>query len=184
MTNIALDDTRFIFATNFAGDPSKDKYGDDRRKCNIVVPAAKVQELLNAGVRVRETRPREGDEYYTPEYFITAQVKYRKKNREMIKFPPKVYLVSAEETNGPVLLNEENIGCLDNIRVKNVNVILVPFQYDPDNGSSTLYIRTMYVEQDDSDDPYAARYRNNAYGYDDPSSSTTVTPSTFISEAF
>ena len=43
--------------------------------------------------------------------------------------------------------------------MKNVNVILNPYEYDPANGGVSLYVRTMYVEQDLDDDPYAERYR-------------------------
>ena len=32
---IAIDNTRFIFATNFSGDPTKDRFGDARRKANM-----------------------------------------------------------------------------------------------------------------------------------------------------
>ena len=39
MNRIALDNTRFIFMTNFSGDPARDKWGDDRRKANIIIPS-------------------------------------------------------------------------------------------------------------------------------------------------
>lgn len=161
---IALDDTRFIYATNFSGDPSRDRFGDDRRKCNIIIPTeAQAKEMTKAGYKVLATRPREYDdpETFKPEYYVLAQVKYRKNNREPVKYPPKVYLVSGN--NPPVLLTEDTVSCLDQIRVKNVNVILNPHEYESAGGSGvSLYVRTMYVEQDMDDDPYAARYQRQA----------------------
>ena len=161
LDRIALDDTRFIFATNFSGDPARDRFGDDRRKVNIIIPSeAQAKDLTKAGFKVRATRPNDNDdpESFHPEYYVLAQIKYRKNNREPVKYPPNVYLVTGN--NPPVLLNEETIGCLDQIRVKNVNVILNPREYDSANGSGlSLYVRTMYVEQDMDDDPYTDRYR-------------------------
>ena len=56
---IAIDNTKFIFATNFAGDPTKDRYNDARPKANIIIPdPEQAKDLIKAGVRVRETRPR------------------------------------------------------------------------------------------------------------------------------
>ena len=158
MNRINLDDTNFIYSTNFSGDPSRDRFGDDRRKANIIIPNPELaKEMTKAGFKVRNTRPRENDDpaTFVPTYYVTAQLKYRKKDRTEVKYPPNVYLVAGN--NAPVPLNEETVGCLDQIRVKNVNVILNPYEYDPDR-NATLYIRTMYVEQDTSDDPYAARY--------------------------
>lgn len=161
LDRIALDDTRFIYGTNFSGDPARDTYGDDRRKCNIIIPSAdQAKEMTKAGYKVKSTKPRKDDpnpEDFVPEYYVVAQLKYRKKDKTPVKFPPSVYLVPGPGEE-PVALNEDTVGCLDQIRVKNVNAILNPYEYDPDNHGVTLYVRTMYVEQDISDDPYAARY--------------------------
>lgn len=158
---IAVDDTRFIFATNFSGDPTKDRFADTRRKANLLIPdSEQAKDLIKAGFKVRETRPRPDDDpnEFVPEYFVTVLLKYRNRSGQMVKYPPKVYLVSGDKE--PVLLDEESVDCIDNMRVKNVNVILNPYEYDPANNGLSLYVRTMYVEQDLDDDPYAARYRS------------------------
>lgn len=157
---IAIDNTRFIFQTNFAGDPQKDRFGDARRKCNILIPDPdQARDLVRAGFTVRETRPRpeEDPSEFQPEYFVPAILKYRNRNGIPVKYPPKVYLVN--EYNEPVLQTEDTINLLDDMRISNVNVILNPYEYDPVNHGMSLYIRTMYVEQDMDDDPYAAVYR-------------------------
>ena len=159
---IAIDNTKFIFATNFAGDPTKDRYNDARPKANIIIPdPEQAKDLIKAGVRVRETRPRPDDDPddFQPEYFITVLLKYRGKNGIPVKYPPKVFLVSGDSE--PVLLDEETVKQIDTMRVHNVNVILNPYEYDA--GKLSLYIRTMYVEQDLYDDPYAHLYRNRRH---------------------
>lgn len=159
---IAVENTRFIFATNFAGDPSKDRFADARRKANLIIPDKELaKELMKIGVKIRETRPRQDDdpETFTPEYFVTVLLKYRNRLGQPVKYPPKVYLVT--DDNAPVLLSEDTVSAIDNIRVKNVNVILNPYEYDPANNGISLYVRTMYVEQELDDDPYASRYRRN-----------------------
>lgn len=158
--NIAIDNTRFIFGTNFSGNPENDRFGDSRRKANIVIPdPEQAKDLIKQGFRVRETRPREDDDpsEFMPEYFVQAVLKYRDRFDKPVKYPPRVYLVS--DGGDPVLLDEDSVEQIDNVRVKNVNVVLTPYQYDPVNNGMSLYIRTMYVEQDLDDDPYAQRYR-------------------------
>ncbi|MDY6073140.1 MAG: hypothetical protein SPI49_03475 [Eubacteriales bacterium] len=161
-TTIAIENTRFIFGTNFAGDAGNDNFGDARRKGNVIIPnQEQAKELLKAGFNVRSTKPRKDDdpEDFVPEYYITALLKYRTRNGNPVSYPPKVYLVTGD--NEPVLLDETTVECIDKIRVKNVNVILNPYEYDPEKKKYTMYIRTMYVEQDMSDDPYSERYRKD-----------------------
>lgn len=167
---IAVDDTRFIFATNFSGDPTKDRFADARRKANLLIPdLEQAKDLIKAGIKVRQTRPRPDDDpnEFIPEYFVPVLLKYRNRAGQPVKYPPRVFLVSGG--NDPVPLDEDSVSCIDNMRVKNVNVILNPYEYDPVNGGMSLYIRTMYVEQDLDDDPYAARYRSRVEEYEDES---------------
>lgn len=154
--SVQLDDTKFIFATNFSGDPSRDRFGDTRRKCNIIVNRDMVDGLRAKGVKIKPTKPRENDDpaTFVPEYYIPAQVKYRKRNGDPVKYPPKVYLIVGH--NPKVLLDEDSVGCIDNIRVKKVNAVLSPFVCD--DGTLSMYVRVMYVEQDLDDDPYADYY--------------------------
>ena len=166
---IAVDDTHFIFQTNFSGDPARDRFADARRKASLIIPdPEQAKDLIKAGFRVRETRPRQDDDPndFVPEYYVTILLKYRNRKNEPVKYPPKVYLVSGD--NEPVLLDEESVSCIDQMRIKNVNVILNPYEYDPVNNGLSLYIRTMYVEQDLDDDPYAARYRRQEEYEEEP----------------
>lgn len=157
LNTIAVDDTKFIFATNFAGDPEVDRFGDSRRKANLLIPSREqAMALIDEGVKVRATRPRQDDDpdTFEPEYFVPILLKFRTKDGTAVKYPPKVYLVSGRSKT---LLDEESVGILDHVHVKNVNVVLNPYVYDHTKDGISLYVRTMYVEQAE-DDPYADRY--------------------------
>ena len=48
---VNIDNTRFIFDTNFSGDPNRDRYGSSRRRVNVVVPTQEqAQQLIDMGV--------------------------------------------------------------------------------------------------------------------------------------
>lgn len=168
---INIDDTRFIYGTNFAGDPDRDRFGDIRRKAIIVIPdPAMAQQLRADGVNVRETRPHPDQDpaEFVPESFVPIYLKYNKRDGSPVRYLPKVYLV---QDNGDIEpLTEETVAILDNIRVKNVNVSCALREYDPITHRKNLYIRTLYVEQSIDDDPYAARYaaRREAFAEESP----------------
>ena len=53
---VNIDDTRFIFTTNFSGDPSRDRFGSDKRRVNVVIPTMDlVNHLMDLGVKVRQS---------------------------------------------------------------------------------------------------------------------------------
>ena len=162
METYRFEDTRFIFATNFSGDPKRDNFGDTRRKVNLIIPSeAQAKELTKKGFKVRQTKPGKYDtpEEFVPEYYIMVQVKYRKNSGEPVKYPPNVKLVIPGKD--PVAMSEETVGSLDHIRVKNVNCVSSARDYVDRDGKpgKNLFARTMYVEQDMDYDPFAERYR-------------------------
>lgn len=148
---IFVENTKFIFRTNFAGDPSKDKYKSTTRRGNLIIPDPEMaDEMAAAGYNVKQTRPHDGEEDgFEPIYFVPVIIGYGHPKRK-----PKVYLVS----NGvPAELDEENVGMIDDVYVLNVNATLNP-RYNPDRDSWTLYVSQLYVEQDVAYDPWADRY--------------------------
>ena len=150
---IVIEDTKFIFKTNFAGDPKEDTFGSNKRRGNIIIPDPEMaQELFNRGFKVKATKPKPGyEEDFEPTYYISATLNYDS------PWPPDVYLVSGN--SAPVLLDENSVGVVDKCYVLRVNVALNPYE-NPKSGIKSMYIRTMYVEQDVADDPFAHRYAN------------------------
>lgn len=154
---IAIENSNFIFRTNFSGDPERDTFGSDARVANIIIPDhMQARDLIDAGFNVKSTKPKPGEEEgFVPTYFVSIKVNYD------TPYPPKIYLVSGKAD--PVLLDEESVGSLDNCYVLNVDVTLNPYT-NQRTGRKSLYVRTMYVTQDVEDDPFANRYilRNDA----------------------
>lgn len=158
---ITLENTKFIYKTNFSGNPDNDKYGSKSRRGNIIIPTeALAQRIDDAGIEVKVTRPREGEEEgFKPTMFMPILVKY---DSEFAKErPPKVYLVSG--TAEPVLLDEESIGVIDMSYVLNVNAT-IEIAYLKNYDRYAAYVRTMYVEVEGEDDPFAERYARPAAG--------------------
>ena len=150
---VSIENTRFIFRTNFSGDPERDSFGSTARKANIIIPDEELAlSLRDEGFNVKQTKPRDGEEEdYIPKYFVSISLNYDS------EWPPKVYLVTGK--NMPVLLDEESIGILDKIYVLNVDVVLNPYHNARTNRNS-LYVKTMYDEQSVEDDPFAGKYLN------------------------
>lgn len=149
---ICIDNTKFIWNTNFSGDPARDRFGSDTRKANVIIPDHnQAQELIDAGFNVKVTKPSpDNEDNFVPTYFVPITINYD------TNWPPNIYLVSMD--GRPKLLNENTVGRLDKVNVRNVNVVLNPY-YNQRTRSSSLYVRTMYVEQDVESDPYASRYQ-------------------------
>lgn len=152
---ISIENTNFIFRTNFSGDPERDSFGSDARRANIIIPDhMQARELIDAGFNVKSTKPKPGEEEdFVPTYFVAVNVNYD------TEWPPKIYLVSGD--GAPVLLDEESVDTIDRCYVCNVNVMLNPYE-NARTGRKSLYVRTMYVEQDIEDDPFAHRYARNS----------------------
>ena len=155
---ITISDSKFIFATNFSGDPKRDRFGSTARKANLIIHNTRlVDDLIREGFNVRQTKPKPGEDDFMPTYFISVRANYN------AKYPPRIFLVSGDGV--PVRLDEKTVGQIDNCYVRNVNAILNPY-VNPNTGLKSLYIRTMYVEQDVENDPFASRYSRNARGFD------------------
>lgn len=147
--NIELRDTRFIYRTNFSGDPARDEtYHSAERKFNIVIPTQQqADELVDLGVNVKMTSPKPGEEEgFIPTYHVVGRVRMES------KWPPKIYLVN---DRGTLLLDKDSVGILDTINVANVNAT---FNVYTGSGKSTLYVDVMYVEQGMDRDPFRDLY--------------------------
>lgn len=149
MDIIKLENTRFIFRTNFSGDPSRDTFGSDDRKANIVIPNVNMALAMKAdGLNVKETQPREGEEEgFVPTYFIPFKVNYKTKYESG---RPKITLRSG---SAEIQIDEETISRLDGISIKNVNADLNLYE-NPKTGKKSLYLKEMTVEQDFSNVNY------------------------------
>ena len=157
---ISIEDTRFFFDTNFAGDPEKDRFGSSERRGTIIIPEALGLDLIDEGFKtVKPTRPSqrmidEGrEDEFIQEYLVPIKVAYRDRFGNLLQWPPKIYWIT--EDGNDTLLDEESIGGIDDIWINKVNVIVTKRFSDRGN---TLYVRSMEVFQKANDDPISARH--------------------------
>lgn len=151
---INIENTRFIFATNFEGNPDKDKYRSPARKGNIVLTPEQARDLGSRGFNVKQTKPKpEEEEGFETTFFIPIIVRFGDKENLW----PRIYLVSGDSE--PVKLGPDTIGMIDDLWVENVDVTCGAHEYEP--GKSTLYVRVMYVTQRLDEDCYAEKYRRH-----------------------
>ena len=155
---VIIEGAKFIYDTNFSGDPKRDRFGNDQRKANLVIPdIEQARRLINEGYNVKLTKPREGEEEgFIPRYYVVIKVNYDS------SWPPKIYLVTEEEN--ATLLDAESVSVIDDMWVESVNVVLNP--YEGPNGKS-LYVKSMEVFQKVDDDPISSKYAKNNRRYDD-----------------
>ena len=160
---VFLENTRFIYRTNFAGAPDE-KYASTTRYGNIIIPDPEIaEELVDEGYAVKETRPKQGEEEgFVPQFYVKAILNY---DSEVAKNkPPKVYLV--EHNFEPELLGPDNVGLIDEIYVLNVKATLEK-SYSKRYDKKLLYVKVMYVEHDMLDDPWADGYRSAGHSEED-----------------
>ncbi|MBP5564862.1 MAG: hypothetical protein J6X45_03980, partial [Lachnospiraceae bacterium] len=68
----------------------------------------------------------------------------------------------------PVDLSEETISVVDDMRVRSIDVELGRGKEPNQEGFYSLWIRTMYINQDVPNDPFAKKYEEVPFDVDDP----------------
>lgn len=143
---LQIDDARIIFK-NFEGRGDKfNREGD--RNFSLLIEDPKTAEALQRegwNVKIKDGR----DEDDGPFMRLPVKVKFT-------DYGPNVYLISGGRR---VELDEESIGCLDNIEIESVDMDLRPYDWDVNGRTGrTAYLQSMQVVQ--RIDRFAARYAN------------------------
>lgn len=152
--NLVIENARIRFR-NFSGKGSQYNREGDRNFCVVIDDPEQAQALADQGWNVRATTPRSEDE--DPMHYIQVAVKYD-------NFPPKVYLVTRTRTGKmrKNLLNEETVGSLDYAEIRNVDMVISPYNWVIQEGTRNeksgvkAYLKTLYatVEEDVFADKY------------------------------
>ena len=144
---LQIDDARIIFK-NFEGRGDKFNREGDRNFSLLIEDENTANALIKEGWNVKIKPGREeGDD---PFMRLPVKVKFTDSG-------PNVYLVTGNRRNE---LDEESIGCLDNIEIESVDMDIRPYDWEVNGRTGrTAYLQSMEVVQ--RIDRFAARYSEN-----------------------
>lgn len=144
---LQIDNARIVYR-NFSGEGSKFNREGDRNFAVIIEDEEIAQQLADNGWNVKIKPPRDDED--SPFMFLPVKVKFNDRG-------PAVYLKSG--TADPVKLEEDSVGCLDQIDILSVDLDIRPYNWEV-NGKEgrTAYLQSMMVTQDI--DRFAARFDN------------------------
>ena len=141
---LQIDDARIIFK-NFEGRGDKFNREGDRNFSLLIEDPDTADAMIKEGWNVRIKPARDEDE--PPFRRLPIKVKFS-------DYGPNVYLITGDRRNE---LDEESIGCLDNIDIESVDMDIRPYDWEV-NGKTgrTAYLQSMQVVQ--RIDRFAAKY--------------------------
>lgn len=144
---LQIDDARIIYK-NFEGRGEKFNREGDRNFSLLIEDENTANALIKEGWNVKIKPGREeGD---NPFMRLPVKVKFT-------DYGPNVYLVTGNRRNE---LDEESIGCLDNIEIESVDMDIRPYDWEVNGRTGrTAYLQSMEVVQ--RIDRFAARYSEN-----------------------
>ena len=146
---LQIDDARIVFR-NFRGEGGPYNREGDRNFALVIPTEEMADELVAEGWNVKKKDPREeGDD---PFIFLPVKIKFNDRG-------PHVYLKTGDVSNK---LDEESVGCLDDIDIRSVSMDIRPYDWEV-NGKAgrTAYLQSMEVVQEI--DRFAARYAEEEY---------------------
>ena len=144
---LQIDDARIIFK-NFEGRGDKFNREGDRNFSLLIEDPDTADTLAERGWNVKIKPGRDEDE----EPFMRLPVKVK-----FTEYGPNVYLRTGDRVNK---LDEESIGCLDNIDIESVSMDIRPYDWEVNGRTGrTAYLQSMEVVQ--RIDRFAARYGGN-----------------------
>ena len=146
--NLVMENVRIIFK-NFSGREERFNQAGDRNFCVLISDPSEAERLALLGWNIKYLKPIE--EGADPQAYLHVTVSYK-------NIQPNIYMVTK---NNKVRLSESTVGNLDSADIKNVDLIVSPYNWEV-NGKSGVkaYCKTMYVVIDE--DVFADKYNFDA----------------------
>jgi hypothetical protein len=131
--NIIMENARIGFR-NFSGAEGKFNPAGRRNFCVFLDDSKLVHNLENDGWNIKYLKPREEED--ESQAYLQVSVAYT-------NIPPKIVLVTSR---GKTILDEDTIDMLDWVELKNVDIIINPYNWDV-NGKSGVkaYAKSVYI---------------------------------------
>lgn len=146
---LQINDARIVFR-NFRGEGGPYNREGDRNFALVIPNEELADELVSDGWNVKfKDSIEEGDPRFI---FLPVKIKFNDRG-------PHIYLRTGEVVNK---LDEESVGCLDDIDIRSVSLDIRPFDWEV-NGKTgrAAYLQSMEVVQEI--DRFAARYAEEEY---------------------
>ena len=141
VNNITIEGTRLIFR-NFAGNPDNYNKTGGLRTTGVLIPNEEAEALKAEGWNIKYLKPR--DDQDEPQAFLTVKCKFG-------KIQPNIFICTER---GTTRLDEETVQSIDYAEIRDVDIIIRPYEYEP--GNISAYIKTLYVNI--IEDEFAAKY--------------------------
>ena len=141
---LQIDDARIIYR-NFSGVGTKFNREGDRNFSVVIEDQNIADRLIEEGWNVKIREPRDEDD--APFMHLPIKIKFNDRG-------PNVYLKTGRVMNR---LDEESIGCIDDIDILGVDLDVRPYDWNVNGkGGRTAYLQSMHVTQEV--DRFAVRY--------------------------
>lgn len=133
-SKITIEGARLMFR-NFSGEEGQYNPKGNRNFCVLIDPDL-AEQLKEDGWNVKYLKPREDEE--EPQAYLQVRVRFDKGK------PPIVVLVTSKNKKK---LTEDQVSMLDWVEIKNVDLIITPYNYTLRDGTTGVkaYLKSIYV---------------------------------------